>query len=175
MPKLNNYHIEVLKPLITPFERSGQKSIEKDLLEGEGHNEEFIPFIHNGENNSKPVQYTEITLEELQEHRILEGGSYREKCFLWVIDSESIKMIWEGTHNYIRSAINKPFVCHTNITGCAKAYLGGEIYFCEDGNIYVNFKSDRYGRPETEIKRQMAIEYMEYVGYKNIKRTKDYF
>ncbi|MBK6989647.1 MAG: hypothetical protein IPH33_16265 [Bacteroidetes bacterium] len=175
MPKLNERHISVLAPLIDPFERSPTKSIERDLHEGEKENIEFLSLIHDGIDNNDPFQYKEITLEELETHKILEGNSYRPKCFLWIIDNVSIKIIWEGTTNYLRSSINKPFVCHTNITGCAKAYIGGEMYFCEDGNIYVNFKSDRYGRPETEDKRKMAVEYMEYAGYKNIRRTKDLF
>jgi len=175
MPKLNAKQIGVLRPLINPFERSPNKTIDKDLYEGEQHNDEFSEQIHDGVENHPPPQYTEITLEELEEHRILEGGSYREKCFLWVIDALSIKIIWEDTPNFLRSSIGKPWVCHTNITGCSQAYIGGEMYFCADGNIYVNFKSDRYGRPETEEKRKMATEYMEYVGYKNIKRTKDLF
>ena len=175
MPKLTDKHISVLEPLIQPFERSPTKSIDKDLHEGEKHNDEFLLLIHNGIENHQPTQYREITTQELIEHRILEGNSYRDKCFLWVIDNDSIKIIWEGTTNFLRSSIDKPFVCHTNITACARAYIGGEMYFCEDGNIYVNFKSDRYGRSETEEKRKMAIDYMEFVGYKNIKRTIDLF
>lgn len=175
MPALNEKHVAVLSPLIEPFARSTSKSIDKDLLEGEGHNDEFVSLIHDGIDNHRPHGYVEISLEELQQHKILEGGSFRDKCFLWVIDAVSIKIIWEGTQNFLRSSVGKPFVCHTNITGCAKAYIGGEMYFCEDGNIYVNFKSDRYGRPETEEKRRMAVEYMEFAGYKNIIRTTDLF
>jgi hypothetical protein len=143
------------------------------LKEGETHNNEFLHFIHDGIDNNQPVQYVEITVVELNEHRILQGGSYREKCFLWVIDSVSIKIIWEGTRNSLRSSIGKPFVCHTNITACGQAYIGGEMYFCENGNIYVNFKSDRYGRPETEEKKQMAIQYMTYAGYQNVIQIED--
>lgn len=175
MPKLSRQHIAVLAPLIKPFERSQSKSIEEDLHEGEEFNDEFLELIYDGVENNQPTQYCEITQQELEEYRILDGGSYREKCFLWVIDVVSIKIIWEGTNNFLRSSIGKPFVCHTNITGCAKAYIGGEMYFGEDGNVYVNFKSDRYGRPETEDKRKMAIEYMQFVGYVNIIRTKDLF
>ena len=177
MPALNQQYIAILSPLIDPFERSPEKSIEKDLLEGEKHNDEFIVFIHDGIENNKPIQYVEITTDELHLHKILKGGSFADRCFLWVIDSTSIKIIYEKTRNVLRSAARpeKPWVCHTNITGCSKAYIGGEMYFCEDGNIYVNFKSDRYGRPETEEKKQVAIQYMIDVGYKNIIRTEDFF
>ncbi|MDD4554000.1 MAG: hypothetical protein PHP04_07365 [Bacteroidales bacterium] len=168
MPALNSTHIAVLQPLINPFQRSPTKTIETDLKEGEGHNDEFLNFIHDGINNNPPIQYTQITVTELTEYEILRGGSCRHRCFLWVIDAISIKIIWEGTRNVLRSSIGKPFVCHTNITACSQAYIGGEMYFCEDGNIYVNFKSDRYGRPETEEKKHMAIQYIRDVGYQNV-------
>ncbi|MBS1732010.1 MAG: hypothetical protein JST02_01820 [Bacteroidetes bacterium] len=168
MPALNNTHIAILQPLINPFDRSPDKTIENDLKEGEGHNDEFLQFIHDGIENNPPIQFTQITIAELNEYGILRGGSHRPKCFLFVIDSVSIKIIWEGTRNTLRSSIGKPFVCHTNITACSQAYIGGEMYFCEDGNIYVNFKSDRYGRPETEEKKQMAIQYIRDVGYQNV-------
>lgn len=172
MPALSSDHIQVLGPLIQPFERSLNKTID-DLKPGEGHNSEFLNKIHDGINNHKPEPYHEITLEELKFYRIMDGGSYPEKCYLWVIDAVSIKMIWEKTMNVRRGEAipEKMYVCHTNITGCNPAYLGGELYFCQDGNIYVNFKSDRYGRPETEEKKRMAIQYMEYVGYKNLVLT----
>jgi len=103
----------------------------------------------------------------------MEGGKLLDKCYLWVIDDVSIKIIWEKTSNVRRGEElpDKPFVCHTNITGCAPAYIGGELYFCADGNMYVNFASDRYGRPETEAKKLMAIQYMRDVGYNPIMTT----
>ncbi|THD32439.1 MAG: hypothetical protein DI588_07425 [Flavobacterium johnsoniae] len=168
MPALTPQHKAKLCPLIEPFERSSNKSIDTHLFEGEEHNDEFLPFIHDGIENNKPKQYCEITVEEVQKYNILNYGSYPEKCFLWVIDDISIKIIWEKTPNVLRSPIGKPYVCHTNITGCNKAYIGGEMYFCENGNIYVNFKSDRYGNTDSEEKKEMAVQYMKDVGYKNV-------
>lgn len=171
MPVLSNEHIAVLGPLIDPFERSPNKTIENNLLEGEAHNDEFLEHIHDGRDNKRPNPFVELTVSELD--LLLKGTSLREKCFLWVIDHESIKIIYENTRNSLRSSIGKPYVCHTNITGCSKAFIGGEMYFCENGNIYVNFKSDRYGRPETDDKKRMAIKYMSDAGYKNIIYTDD--
>jgi hypothetical protein len=171
MAVLSKEHIAVLGPLIDPFGRSPHKTIENDLREGEGHNDEFLDFIHDGRDNKRPKQYVELTATELD--ILLKGNPLREKCFLWVIDHESIKILHENTRNTLRSSIGKPYVCHTNITGCCKAYIGGEMYFCENGNIYVNFKSDRYGRPETDDKKRMAIKYMSDAGYKNIICTDD--
>lgn len=173
MPALSEKHITVLGPLIKPFERSPGKNIETHLKAGEGDNNEFLDIIHDGINNHKPKPYLELTLNELEKERIMDGGKLLEKCYLWVIDHVSIKIIREKTMNVRRSEEipNKPYVCHTNITGCKPAYIGGEMHFCENGNIYVNFASDRYGRPETDEKKQMAIQYMKECGYKNVIMT----
>ncbi|MDC8001139.1 hypothetical protein POV26_08825 [Aequorivita todarodis] len=173
MPALTKQHIEVLGPLIKPFERSSKKPELKRIRPGEGHNEEFLPYIHDGINNHKPEPYYELTIQELEENRIMDGFKLLEKCYLWVIDDVSIKIIWEKTLNVLRGEElpKKMYVCHTNITGCKPAYIGGELHFCENGNIYVNFASDRYGRPETEEKKQMAIQYMKDCGYKNVIMT----
>lgn len=176
MPAVNETHTKVLGPLIQPFQRSPDKALETHLRKGEGHNDEFLKSIHDGIDNNRPEPYHELTIEELKKYRINEGGKYLEKCYLWVIDEVSIKIIWEKTSNILRGEEipTKPFVCHTNITGCQPAYIGGELHFCADGNIYVNFSSDRYGRPETLEKRKMAIRYIEEVGYKNIVMTNDF-
>tara|TARA_R110002020_G_scaffold250965_2_gene464873 strand:+ start:6113 stop:6640 length:528 start_codon:yes stop_codon:yes gene_type:complete len=173
MPAVSHIHVEVLGPLIAPFERSKKPENKKVIGKGEGHNDAFLDKIHDGINNNYPEPYYQISVDELNHFRIMEGGSFPAKCYLWVIDEVSIKLIWEKTSNVLRGEElpDKPYVCHTNITGCNPAYIGGEIYFCENGHIYVNFKSDRYGWPETEEKKQMALQYMEYVGYKNLIMT----
>lgn len=177
MPQLTEIHIKSLQPLKAPFEGNSRKSIERDLLKGEESNTEFESFIHDGFQNNPPIQYVEITIQELQTNQVHRGGKYPEKCFLWVIDSISIKIIWEKTPNERRGAArpDRPYVCHTNITGSQGAYIGGEMYFCEDGNIYVNFSSDRYGVAASEENKQMAIQYMIDCGYRNIIRTEDLF
>lgn len=170
MPVLSQEYIEILGPLIVPFERSPNKSLEDNLEIGEGHNDEFLAKIHDGRDNDYPTPFLELTVEELHKHRITKGGAFPDKCYLWIIDSVSIKLIWEKTPNYRRGEGNpdKPFVCHTNITGCEPAFIGGEMYFCQDGNTYVNFKSDRYGWPETKEKKVTAVMYIREVGYKNV-------
>jgi hypothetical protein len=178
MPALTQHHIDVLGPLIAPFERSPEKTLESHLKPGEEHNEEFLYALHIGINNGKPTTpYTELTIEERDTYRILEGGKLLDRCYLWVIDEVSIKIMYEKTPNALRGAElpKKAFVCHTNITGCQKAFIGGEMYFCEDGNIYINFASDRYGRPETEEKKLMAKEVMEFLKYKNVEILKEYY
>ena len=173
MPALSEKHISILGPLISPFERSQKKPELKVIGKGEGHKDAFLDKIHDGIDNHNPEPFHEITVKELEDYNIMKGGSFPDKCYLWVIDEISIKIIWEKTMNSLRGEAipHKPYVCHTNITGGARAYLGGEIYFCQDGNIYVNFKSDRYGWPDTELKKQMALTYMEDCGYRNLVMT----
>lgn len=180
MPALNEQHIALLGPPVLPFERSLNKvfDIEDLKSKGEAHNDEFLYAVHDGIENGLPTTpYLEVTVEERDKHRILEGRKFKEKCYLWVIDSVSIKIILERTPNALRGAVipSKRFVCHTNITACHAVLTGGEMYFCEDGNIYINFASDRYGYRGPDERKKRVIEVMEYMKYKNIKILKDYF
>lgn len=176
MPVLQSHHILELSPLKEPFEGNGRKSL-NDLLKGEEHKDEFLDFIHDGYDNKNPIQFTELNIEERDEHKIDRGGKFPDKCFLWVIDSVSLKIMWEKTPNEKRkqSRPDRPYVCHTNITGSDKAYIGGEMYFCKDGNIYVNFSSDRYGVAATDQNKLMAIQYIKDCGYHNVVNTDDNF
>lgn len=176
MPELTGTHINGLLPLISAFEGHPTKTRETHLLEGEKHNDEFLQLIYDGKDNKYPTQFHQhlfVTEEEIQHHKIDKGNPYPLKCFLWIIDNKTIKILWEMTTNISRtkSRPEKPYVCHTNITGDGKAYIGGEMYFCKNGDIYVNFSSDRYGVVATEEKKNMAIQYIEDCEYKQIKRT----
>jgi len=170
MPILSEKYIKGLAPLIGPYEGHPKKTIENDLLEGEGHNDEFLELIHNGQDNQHPQAFVQVTLTEVSLYQLDKGGSFAAKAFLWVIDSVSVKILWELTPNARRgpSRPDKPYVCHTNITGSGKAYIGGEMYFCEDGRIFLNFSSDRYGRVATNTKKQAAIQYIRDCGYEVI-------
>ncbi len=177
MPILQAEHIQGLIPLIYAFEGQEGKSREKNVLEGEGENELFIDLISDGKDNGYPKQFHDLhflTEEQVDVHKINRGKNFPMYCYLWVIDNESIKILWEMTSNIKRKNSNpqKPFVCHTNITGInGQAYIGGEMYFCKNGNIYVNFSSGRFGIQASEAKKDMAIKYMIDCGYKNIVRV----
>lgn len=136
-------HIAGLGPdSIMPFARSTTKTIDtlqkgaEDIL----YTEET--GVYNATNNNEPPDIIKITLQEL---RILQDPAMEilEKKYLWVIQEDGIRIIKEITPNLRRSP--KKYVCHTNLTGAQKALQGGELYFCEDGSIYINNKSDRYG------------------------------
>ena len=165
MPALSQEEKDSLNPIISPFERSKEQK-ERILRDGETSRGEFEEYIHDAIDNNRPRHnYIELTVEEVQEH-IKVRGRYKEKCFLWVIDETSIKIIREKTRNVLRTH-DPECVCHTNLTGGGKAFIGGELFFGEDGYIYINYFSDRYGNP-SEIQWQTALSYFRRVGYKNV-------
>ena len=47
------------------------------------------------------------------------------------------------------------------------AYVGGELFFGEDGYVYVNPFSDRYGNP-SKTQWETSKKYIISVGYKNL-------
>jgi hypothetical protein len=174
MPILQQIHIEGLAPLIKAFQGHPKKTRETHLFDGEKEKDEFSGFVYDGRDNQYPAQFHQglfVSDAEVAEYKIDKGNSFRLKCFLWIIDDVSIKMIWEMTSNIKRKSYvpDKPFVCHTNITGeDGTAYIGGEMYFCKNGAIYVNFSSDRFVVVYKERQKAMAICYMEECNYKNI-------
>lgn len=62
--------------------------------------------------------------------------------YLWIIDEQGLKVMPESTPNPYS---DRKIVCHTNITGGAPALQGGELWFGDDGKVYLNYKSGRYG------------------------------
>jgi len=163
MPKLTLEEKNQLAPIIPAFGRNNRKPPEERVCkDGESHRTEFEHLIHPGDEDGEPLQFVSLTVEEVE---ILKqrGGKWAEKSFLWVIDHETIKIIREQNANRLRT--HKPeCVCHTNLTGNSHAYVGGEIYFCEDGRKFINPFSDRYGDP-TSAQWEAAKEYFRKVGY----------
>lgn len=176
MPTVQQIHIVGLEPLIFAFDGQAGKSRETHVLDGERDSQLFSSNISDGRDNGFPKQFHKhlyVSDDEITKYNLHRGGSYPLKCFLWVIDDISIKIIWEMTPNIERKTMvpDKPYVCHTNITGeNGQAYIGGEMYFCENGEIFVNFSSGRFGIVASETKKQMAIKYIEDCKFKNIKR-----
>ena len=154
-----------LGPLIEPFGRSKKDGDRRRLRDGEVERDEFEKSIHDAINNGTPPAAALVTTEEVETH-LKVAGRFKEKAFLWVLDETSIKIIREKTRN-VRRTHDPDCVCHTNLTGGSKAYLGGEIFFCEDGFVYVNHFSDRYGAPSNE-QWMHAKQYFKRVGYQNL-------
>ncbi len=81
--------------------------------------------------------------------------------YLWIIDGDGLRVIKETTPNTLAE---RGYVCHTNITGGAEALQGGELWFCTDDLIYLNYKSGRYGA-ETEDQKQAVLDYFQQLGF----------
>ncbi len=139
---------------IPPFNRSDKKTIEEDLKDGEAEYEVCAEFIHIVEWDGKPPLLIELTFDEIaalkQDPNEFRKNRefYRSKCFLWIIDNHSLKIAREKIRNEKR-ALDPDYICHTNLTNAGQAYIGGEILFGEDGFIYINYYSDRYGGRNT--------------------------
>lgn len=70
-----------------------------------------------------------------------ESESDRTK-YIWVIRNDSLPMILEKSKavEFLKSRR----ATHTNLTGCKKAYCGGEIWFQTGKDIYISGASGRY-------------------------------
>lgn len=170
MALLTPQEIAQLSPIIEPFERSDKAAERREIKVGEGEKGDFVDFIHNGVNNSEPKDLVRVTLLEVLTYLKIDG-KHPEKSYLWVIDDQSIKIIREKISNYRRT--HKPdFVCHTNLTGSGKAFVGGEMFFGYDGTIYINTYSDRYGRP-SELQWSAAKDYIVKTGYRKLVDIED--
>jgi len=172
MADLTQAEKDLFGAIIKPFERSDKSSDKKQPKDGEVERDGFLQFIHTVDWDGEPPQHISLSQDEIisltndplvfRANRTL----YREKCFLWVIDSSSLRIIREKTRNEKRTH-DSDFVCHTNLTAWGEAYIGGELLFGDDGNIYINYFSDRYGNPSAtqwETAKQVFIR----LGYQNL-------
>jgi hypothetical protein len=168
MAALNKREKRALGKMISPFEESNKPAEKKNLLTGESHRDEFEKFIHDAIDNHRPIhRYVQLTRAEI-ERFIKKKGRYQKKSFLWILDDISIKMIRERTPNRRRTH-DPEHVCHTNLTNGGKAFAGGELFFGADGEIYVNYFSDRYGgRRLTDKQWQTILNYFRRVGYATV-------
>lgn len=166
--------------LIEPFERASKKSSDRRVLkDGEKEYDVCEEFVHIVEYNGDPPRIVRLTTSEIEELKndpisFRETETKKEKCFLWIINEECLKIAREKLRNIKRTHL-PDFICHTNLSGAQKAYIGGEIFFGEDENIYVNFFSDRYGGFDTppELWKASKEVFVE-LGYKKLIDIHDY-
>ena len=153
-------HIGSNWQLIEPFTRADNKTLD-DLKDGESEFDICQDFVHVVECDGEPPKIIKLSQEEIEllksdflgfrghpekspEQRI----SYREKCFLWVINADSLIIAREKIRN-VKRTHDREYICHTNLTSAGAAYVAGEVLFGEDGFVYVNHFSDRYGGRNT--------------------------
>lgn len=156
----------LLPPIVEPFGRS-LRTKEKKMLDGETQYDPFIDVIHPAENNGHPKDVVFVSQEEIEIH-IEVTGRFQEKSYLWVIDETMIRIVREKTRNVLRTH-DPNHVCHTNLTGGSPAHVGGEMFFAEDGRIFINPFSDRYGGTNISPEQWEATKaYFISVGYSNL-------
>jgi len=146
--------LQAFGELIKPFERSTRgKTLEKDLKDAHKINsiESGIGNkIHDAVNDGLPKHPTVkkyVTDEIILQISKKELANKKEYCFLWVLDQDGIKVLWENVENLLD--VDKE-VKHTNITAAGLAFHGGELFVTEDNRIFVNNASDRYGDSERQ-------------------------
>ena len=152
---------------VLPFERK-PKGHGKKIKRGEDRpfGQERGTYIAT-ENGHPPnaiylsVKDFEILQGDCPKHRF----TFERAKFLWVIDDFGLRMIWEYTRNSARRP--KRYVCHTNLTGGEKAYQGGELWFCKDGRVGINYFSDRYGA-KTQDQGDAVLNHFRTVGYSTV-------
>ena len=165
MPLPNENEIAKFGPLIAPFGRNTRTDKNKILAKGEDIYYGIEHGTYDASSNGFPddlvtvnIQTFELLLEDCPLHK----EDYINEKYLWVIGEWGLRMIRELTPNKARKP--KQYVCHTNLTGGKHAYQGGELWFCEDGRVGINFFSDRYGAQTTE-EWETVISHFHRVNY----------
>lgn len=159
MPKPTIEQLQNLGESVGPFERTNFK---RKVLKGEDLKEEFARFVYDATDNDYPSNRLKASAED-----IMEGKAENQK-YLWIINKDGLFIIPEQTKN---SDAGRGVVCHTNLTGGGAANQGGELWFDNDGMVYINNKSGRYGAT-TLSQRNAVIDYFQFVGYENVKQLK---
>ncbi|MDR7270672.1 hypothetical protein J2X20_003330 [Pelomonas saccharophila] len=73
-----------------------------------------------------------------------------QAAHLWVVRAEDV--VHAGERCEFGDSLESGVIKHTNLTGGAAAYSGGELVFLSDGTIVVNGCSGRYGpRSKAEL------------------------
>lgn len=107
------------------------------------------------------------TATVLLEDRVdpLPHGSPDEGRHLWVIAKAGAPALLEEAPN-VKPPLQLKKAKHTNLTGGAEAYCGGEVWFDpdDDTTIYVNGASGRYG-PQKREDLEDAVSFFRHLGF----------
>ena len=159
----------LLGPLILPFGRNMRTDKIKELAKGEGILYDIEQGVYDAKNDGNPdnvVYISEVNFNLLIDDCSRYRDDFFESKYLWVIGIFGLRLIRENTRNSARVG-EKKYVCHTNLTGGNEAYQGGELWFCKDGRIGINYFSDRYGAT-TVAQWKAVIQHFQNVGYNKV-------
>lgn len=148
---LTEEQIDKLGPEILPFERR-ERGFKGIIKEGEAI--PFDDFIHNVTVSGPPKDIFIVLFVDILNNSPLSGK------YLWIIDKAGFKILLEATPN---AEAERRMICHTNITGGMPALQGGELWFGDDGRVYINNKSGRYGA-HTTVQEDAVIAYFVSLG-----------
>lgn len=165
---------------IEPFARADKKTLD-DLKDGEREFDVCQEFAHIVEWDGEPPNVIKLSTEEINmlkadfldfrghpEKSPKKRDNYRKKCFLWVITENSLVIVREKIRN-VKRTHDPDYICHTNLTSAGKAYVAGEVLFGEDGFLYLNHFSDRYGGRNTPNELWQAVKTVfKELGYSNL-------
>jgi len=149
MPAPSAEYVERMGPPVAPFERIG---FSRDILPGEE-----IIFVEHIIDLSEGLIPNNILRTS---SNVISNGP-EEARYLWIIDPSGLKILLERIENPYSS---RRKMVHTNITDGANALQGGELWFSEEGKIYINNRSGRYGA-NTLKQREAILEYFRAIGF----------
>ena len=118
---------------------------------GPGEDQQVSWAIYDASEDGRPDDI------RLTDHAVIDETNK----YIWVITGTGLFMVFENTKGPNR---NRSGLCHSNITGGKRAYQGGELCFCRDGSLVLNFRSGRYGA-ETDTQKAAVVDYFHAVGY----------
>lgn len=163
MAKPTSAEVASFGPSTVPFGRNPLKNYADHYKEAHWVKVDFEDKIHDACEDGLPVypeQVEYLPTTDIEGLRILLAAQETKKryCYLWILDFDGIKILYEDTPNFLDE--ESKMVKHTNITGGQEAFHGGELFVSADHKLFVNNKSDRYGRAELGY-WQAAIAYFE--------------
>lgn len=131
-------------PPVEPFERNDWNK--RRIGVGETITVDFLNQIYTAQKGEYPPNLITINSEVIpNEYNKRSKGAMKAAKYIWVIDNNGLRMMLDSVPNPQATERNEANVCHTNITGGKKALQGGELWFDENGTVYINNLSGRYG------------------------------
>lgn len=89
--------------------------------------------------------------------------SQLKQCMLWVVRADDV--VYAPEHSPFGKTLESKLIKHTNLTGGAPAFSGGELLFLEsESAIIVNGSSGRYG-PQSAEELDVAVTAFARSGY----------